>query len=176
MQHVANVLLIGYNKLMQWDLITNIIVILAILVMGAFFILGLYQWIRRKSLKKVDRTLLCMPIPMALVALTYLVFDKLFILNTRPNGSGEPSFPSTHTLIAATIFFVTMIALTKYIKNKKVLLILDIIMLVLVILMAIGRVLANMHWPVDVIGGVAFAVIFTDIYYYALRHKGDKNE
>ena len=49
-------------------------------------------------------------------------------------------------------------------------------MLVLVILMAVGRVLANMHWPVDVIGGVAFAVIFTDIYYYTLRHKGDKNE
>ena len=163
-----------YNGPMQWDLITTIIVITAILTMGAFAVLGLYQWITRKSIKKVDRRILCMLIPLVLIVITYFVFDKLFILNTRPDGSGEPSFPSTHTMIAATIFFVVMMALPKYVKNKNLRIVLDIIMVILVGLTATGRVLANKHWPIDVIGGIAFGIVFSEIYYYAVHFKKAK--
>lgn len=156
---------------MNWNLITNIIIVLAIVILGLFVLLGLFQWYKRKSLKKVDKELLYLPLPFALLGIVYLVFEKFIILNTRPNGSGEPSFPSTHTMVAATIFFLTIIILPKYIKNQKLVLILDAIMIMLTILIAIGRVLANMHWVVDVIGGLAFALIFTWVYYYALNRK-----
>ncbi|MBR3157194.1 phosphatase PAP2 family protein [Candidatus Saccharibacteria bacterium] len=156
---------------MNWNLITNIIIVLAIVILGLFVLLGLFQWYKRKSLKKVDKELLYLPLPFALLGIVYLVFEKFIILNTRPNGSGEPSFPSTHTMVAATIFFLAIIILPKYIKNQKLVLILDAIMIVLTILIAIGRVLANMHWVVDVIGGLAFALIFTWVYYYALNRK-----
>lgn len=153
---------------MQWDLITNIILISSILTLAIFVILGVYQWATRKSLKKVDPELLWFPLPLVLAALTYLVFE-IFPVNYRPNGSGESSFPSTHTMIVSTIFFVVMMILPRYVKNKAIRIVLDIIMLALIALVSVGRVNANMHWIIDVIGGVAFAFAFSEIYYFAYK-------
>ena len=158
-----------YNKsIMQWDLITNIILISSIVTLAVFVALGIYQWVTRKSIKKVDPELLWFPLPLALAALTYLIFE-IFPVNFRPNGSGESSFPSTHAMIVATIFFVVMIILPRYVKNKAVRIILDIIMMALIALVSAGRVNANMHWIIDVVGGVAFAFAFSEIYYYAYK-------
>ena len=110
------------------------------------------------------------------MAAAYFIFDKLIVLNTRPNGSGESSFPSTHVMIVATVFLLTAINLPKYIKNKTARVILDILMLVLVILTGVGRIMANMHWPIDVIGGVVFAIIFDEIYYLTIRTRKEKHE
>lgn len=156
---------------MEWEKITDVILITALAILGVFAILGLTEWIRRKSLKKVDKQLLGMIPSLVLMAATYFIFDKLLVLNTRPNGSGEPSFPSTHTMVATTIFLMTMLALPKYIKNKPLRIILDIVMLALIILVSIGRVAANMHWVSDVIGGLIFAVIFAGLYLLIVKHK-----
>ena len=167
---------------MQWELITNIILILALITLGAFAILGLIQWIKRKSFKKVDKQLRWFPLPLALMAVTYALFDKLLpkffdFLPTRPNGTGEPCFPSTHVMIVATIFFVTIIILPKYIKNKTIRVILEILMAVGVSLTCVGRVMANLHWPLDVIAGVIFAFIFAEIYFQVIKNrKKAKNE
>lgn len=161
-----------YNNFMQWSKITDIILIASIAILGVFAIFGLYQWIRRKSLKKVDKPLLAMLVPLFLMAATYFVFDKLLILNTRPNGSGEPSFPSTHTMVVATIFLCVALILPRYIKSKAAIITLDTLMLILTILVCVGRVAANMHWISDVIGGLIFAATFAVIYYLIIRrHK-----
>lgn len=154
---------------MQWDKITDIILVASLAILAVFAILGLYQWITRKSLKKVDNPLLWMPFPLALMAATYFVFDKILVWNTRPNGSGEPSFPSTHTMVVATIFFCVAIILPQYVKSKIARVIIDLLMLALLILVCVGRVAANMHWTSDVIGGLIFAVIFAVIYYLIIR-------
>lgn len=154
---------------MQWSKITDIILITSLAALAVFAVLGLYQWISRKSLKKVDKPLLAMLIPLVLMAITYVIFDKFLILNTRPNGSGEPSFPSSHTMVVATIFLCIAIVLPKYIKSKTACIALDILMLTLTALVCIGRVAADMHWISDVVGGVAFAVIFTVAYYLTIR-------
>lgn len=154
---------------MQWGMITDVIVASAIAVVVVFACLGLYQWVSRKSLKKVDPQLLWMPLPLAIMAVVYFIFEKLIVLNVRPNGSGEPSFPSTHVMITATVFFITMLIIPKYVKQKSLRIILEVIMVIMIILICIGRVLANMHWPIDVVGGVGFAFIFAEIYYLALK-------
>lgn len=154
---------------MQWSKITDIILVAALAVFAVFAILGLYQWIKRKSLKKVDKPLLLSLIPLSLMAATFIIFEKFLVLNTRPNGSGEPSFPSTHTMVVATIFLLTAIILPNYIKSKTARIIMDIVMLLFIILVSIGRVLANMHWVSDVVGGLIFAAIFAVIYYLILR-------
>ena len=161
---------------MNWDKITNIILIASFAVLAVFAILGLCQWIHRKSLKKVDKPLLWMLLPLALMAITYVVFDKFIILNTRPDGSGEPSFPSTHVMVVATIFFLAMLALPKYIKSKTALVFLDLFMLAFIALTAAGRVLADKHWLSDVIAALIFAAIFVVIYYLtAIRRRKPKN-
>ena len=157
-----------------WELITNIILILSLIALGAFAVLGLVQWIKRKSLKKVDKQLRWFPLPLALMAATYVVFDKFLpkffdFMPTRPNGSGEPSFPSTHVMIVATIFFITTIILPKYIKNKVVRIILELLMVIGLALTCTGRVMANMHTPIDVLGGIAFAFIFAEIYFQIIK-------
>ena len=154
---------------MQWSKITDIILVAALAVFAVFAILGLYQWIKRKSPKKVDKPLLLSLIPLSLMAATFIIFEKFLVLNTRPNGSGEPSFPSTHTMVVATIFLLTAIILPNYIKSKTARVIMDIVMLLFIILVSVGRVLANMHWVSDVVGGLIFAVIFAVIYYLILR-------
>ncbi len=149
---------------MQWEKVTDIILIASFAVLGVLALLGLYQLITRKSLKKVDRKLLAFIPTMAIMAVIYFIFDKIWIVSTRPDGSGEPSFPSTHTMAVATIFFCAMLALPKYVKNKPLRIVLDLIMLALISLVATGRVLANKHWPMDVICGLVFALVLAGLY------------
>jgi len=150
---------------MNWDLITNIILAAAIAVLAVFVILALCQWVKRKSFTKIDSELRWAFVPVILMAATYVIFDHFLIWNTRPNGSGEPSFPSSHVMLVATVFALTAIVLPRYIQSKAALITLDILMLILTVLVSVGRVLANMHWASDVLGALAFAAIFALIYY-----------
>lgn len=161
---------------MQWDKITDIILITSIAVLAVFAGLGLYQWITRKSLKKVDKRILFMLIPLALMAITYIVFDKFLVLKVRPDGSGEPSFPSTHVMVVATIFFLATLNLNKYVKQKTLQAVLEIVMFILLALTCTGRVLANKHDLFDVLGGLAFAFVFSEIYRILVRNKKSKKE
>ena len=154
---------------MQWDLITNIILVAALAIICLFGCLGIWQWISRKSFTRIDYELRWATIPVILMGIIYLIFDHLLIWNTRPDGSGEPSFPSSHVMLVATTFFITAIILPKYIKNQSCRIIIDIVMLMLLILVSIGRVLANKHWVSDVEGALIFAMIFAAIYYLILR-------
>lgn len=163
---------------MNWDTITNIILISSFAVLAIFVVLAIIQWISRKSIKKIDKQLLWMPIPLIVMIIVYLVFDKLLpqifpdAMPTRPDGSGEYSFPSTHVMVVTTIFFIVSTALPKYIKSKTVCIIFDIVMFALASLVATGRVLANKHSVIDVIGAVVFAFIFLEIYILCLKkHK-----
>ena len=160
---------------MEWEKATDVILISALAVFAIFLWLGIFQWIRRKSFLKIDKNLLWAFLPFILMVIVYFLFDKVFVLNVRPNGSGEPSFPSTHAMVVATIFFIVSINLKKYISNVYIRSFLYIVMLLLIALVSYGRVIANMHWVSDVLGGLGFAVIFAGIYYFVTR-KVFKNE
>lgn len=158
----------------MWELISNITLVIAVLALAAFAGLGLYQWIKRKSLKKVDSELLWVPLPLILMVITYFVFDKFIILATRPNGSGEPSFPSSHVMTVATIFFIIFIILPKYIESRTTRIILELLMVVLLALTCAGRIFSNMHSMNDVLGSLVFSFIFAEVYYLIIK-KGVKN-
>lgn len=160
---------------MQWELITNIILITSILIVVIFAFMGLYQWITRRSIKKVDKELRWMPLPLALMVAAYFIFDKLIVLATRPNGSGEPSFPSTHVMVVTTIFFLVTLVLPKYVKSKAMQVIIEIIMIALISVTCSGRVLSNMHSVIDVLGGIGFAFIFSEIYYLTIKKRSKKH-
>lgn len=161
---------------MVWEIITNIILILSIILIVFFLCMGVYELIKKGSIKKVDPRLTWLPLPLALMALTYLLFDKVWILNVRPNGSGEPSFPSTHVMVVTTIFFVVTIILPKYIKNKTTRLVLEIIMAIMISITAVGRVMSGMHWVADVLAAIVFSFLFSEIYYYIVNRKKDKKK
>ena len=153
----------------MWELITNIILAISILTIVIFAVLGLMQWIKRGGIEKVDQDIVWMWVPLVLMAITYFIFDKFIILATRPNGSGEPSWPSTHVMVVATIFFIVTIILPHYIKNKTVRVILEVLMVVGISLTCTGRIFANLHSLGDVIAGLVFAFIFSEIYYQIIK-------
>lgn len=154
---------------MQWEKITDVILVTAFAVLAVYALIGLVQLIRRKSLKKVDKELEAFIPPLALMAAVYIIFDKIWILSTRPDGSGEPSFPSSHTMIVATIFLLAALANRKYIKQKPLRLVLDSVMLLLIVLTAAGRILSDKHWPADVAAALVFAAVFAGIYYLIIK-------
>lgn len=78
----------------------------------------------------------------------------------------NPGFPSDHVL------FVTAITLAVWFetKNKTV----TVILVVLSALVALGRVLALVHSPLDVIGGVVFALV--GALWYGSRYIEEKKD
>lgn len=156
---------------MNWARITDIILISSILSLSVFAILGLCQLFSRKSIKKVDRSLLAMFIPLILMAVAYFVFNHFLIWNVRPNGSGEASFPSSHVMVVSTIFFCIALILPQYIHSKLACASLNLLMLLLIVFTAIGRVVSNMHWMSDVFGALAFSAIFAFVYFLIIRRK-----
>lgn len=79
----------------------------------------------------------------------------------------NPGFPSDHAL------FVTAITLAVWFETrmKKT----AITLAILVVLICIGRVVALVHTPVDVIGGVAFALI-GGLWYLNRLPVGDRKQ
>ncbi len=61
----------------------------------------------------------------------------------------DASFPSMHSAVAFTIAFIV------WLHDKKT----GTIFVLMAILVALGRVLANVHYPIDVIGGAFFGVV-----------------
>lgn len=89
--------------------------------------------------------------------------DRPFeLLGTVAGASflNNPGFPSDHTL------FVTAITLAVWFETKQK--ILSIILAGLIITICIGRVLALVHTPADVIGGVVIA-LFGAVWYLNSR-------
>ena len=87
----------------------------------------------------------------------------------------NPGFPSDHALFAT---FLTL-AVWFSTKDRKF----SLIMLTLTIVMCIGRVLALVHTPLDVIGGMILALVGTvwygrlgDIVLQYIKPRGDNNE
>ena len=74
----------------------------------------------------------------------------------------NPGFPSDHALVA-TVVVMAVFVLTPYRKISYVL-------MVLTLLMGIARVLALVHTPLDIVGGVAAGLVGTLWY---VKHKHD---
>ena len=112
---------LGVNEV--WDKVTDLLLVGSILVLSLFVIMGAYQLFKRKSLKKVDREILGMVPSLVLMLAVYLIFGKLLVVNYRPipvDGVMEVSFPSSHVMAVTTILLMTILALPKYVPNKKI--------------------------------------------------------
>ena len=146
--------------------LTQILGVLAILTAAAFACTGLVQLIKRKSLLKVDQNLLFLGLIYILVIILYILFEKLAI-NYRPvvlEEGLEPSYPSTHTMLILTIMGTGVRAMKGYIKNKTLLIILQIFFLKISAVTVVCRLLSGVHWFTDIIGGVQVSLAFITLY------------
>ena len=133
---------------------------LLLVILAIAGLAGIYRLvIRTRRLRAVA--------PFAIMAaLTSLLVAKLVSLVYQPSDArpyielgraagaayiDNPGFPSDHALLA-TVVVLMVAALTPYRKTA-------ILLGVLVIVMSVGRVLALVHTPLDVLGGIAIGLI-----------------
>lgn len=135
----------------HWDLYatTDWLSIIPLGFVAGFGILGLYQWISRKSLWKVDRDLLVLG-GFYITVMAVFLFFEIIIINYRPvliNGALEGSYPSSTTLLVLCVMPTVRIRL-RHIRAISAAIIL------FTAFMLLGRILSGVHWITDIIGGI----------------------
>ena len=166
---------------MLWYKITNYLGILSILTAVCFACLGLYQLIRRRSLKKVDREILVLGGLYVVLAVVY-VFFEFVVISERPiimpgDEHVEASFPSAHTLLSFVILGSAMIVLGKYVPNRRLCGLLQGVLGVLLFVSVFGRLLSGVHWFTDILGSIflsaALLLLFAGVLDLAEGHKAE---
>lgn len=147
-----------FEKNDVWYKITEILGYLAIVEILAFAALGAWQLFTRKSLKKVDRDIYAFAAVIVVLAIFYVLFEKV-VVNYRPiildaEKGAEASFPSSHTMLALTVFACGAIEAVRLVGNKKVKYSLVVTSIASAVLTVVGRLLSGVHWFTDILGGV----------------------
>ena len=145
--------LTGVN--MSLYIITDWLGLVPIGVAFGFAVLGLVQWIKRKSLLKVDRSILTLGGFYVVVMAVYILFE-IVVINYRPtliDGYLEASYPSSTTMLVMCVMPTAMMQLRDRIKNKAFSRCVMIAIAAFVAFMVIGRLVSGVHWVTDIIGG-----------------------
>ena len=131
-----------------------------------FALLGLVQWIKRKHLLKIDRSILVLGGFYILVMAAYLFFES-FVINYRPVlicGVLEASYPSSTTMLVMCVMPTTVMQLRRRIKNKGVRDGLSVAIAGFVAFMVVGRLVSGVHWFTDIIGGALLSAGLVSLY------------
>ena len=132
-----------------------------------FAVLGLVQWIKRKSLLKVDRSILALGGFYIVVMAVYILFE-IVVINYRPtliNGYLEASYPSSTTMLVMCVMPTAMMQLRTRIKNDKFRRCIMLAIAVFIAFMVIGRLVSGVHWFTDIIGGALLSTAIVLMYY-----------
>ncbi|MDD3654139.1 MAG: phosphatase PAP2 family protein [Desulfotomaculaceae bacterium] len=159
-KHLLDVNMFLYN-------ITDWLGLVAILVALGFAVLGLVQLIKRKSLFRVDSSILILGGFYLLVMAAYLFFEYN-IVNYRPvliNNVLEASYPSSTTMLVMCVMPTAMIQFHRLIQNKTVRIAINTLFGVFTVTMIIGRMLSGVHWLTDILGGVLLSSMLFMLFY-----------
>lgn len=155
--------------------VTDWLGIVAFAVAFGFGILGLCQWIKRKSVFKVDRGLFILGGYYVLVIALYLFFEKV-VINYRPvliDGRPEASYPSSTTLLTATVMPTAALQFRLRVKNAAVRRSLCALIYLFTAFMIIARLISGVHWLSDIIGGLLLSAGCVTLYGFIINGRGD---
>lgn len=168
--------LFGVNLL--WYTITDWLGVVAILFAFGFAALGLIQLVKRKSLLKVDFSILILGVFYVLVIAFYLLFENV-IINYRPiilHTSLEASYPSSHTMIVICIMATAMLQFHRLLaKHRTWLVVLDCISVLLIVVTIEGRLISGVHWFTDIVAGIILSSALVMLYYSVITHTEQRN-
>ena len=134
--------------------------------MLGFACLGLAQWIRRKSIALVDRSILALGGFYVLVLAAYVLFEVL-VINYRPvliEGALEASYPSSTTMLVLCVMPTAMMQMKVRIKSVPLRRCVVWMMAVYTAGMVVFRLLSGVHWLSDIIGGIGLSAGLVSLY------------
>ncbi len=178
----ANDSVVGFSKINKYFLdllkfnntfynITKYTGIIIILIAVIYMIIALIELIKRKKYKEVDSELIFAGVFYIALIIIYFVFELLKI-NYRPilmDGVLEPSYPSSHTMLAVFICVTALLINKKIIKNTPLKITIDTITIIIGLVTVIGRVISGVHWITDIIGGILISTALVLGYVLAIK-------
>ena len=166
--------LTGVNLLLYT--VTDWLGIVPIAVALGFAALGLVQIIKRKSLWRVDRSILVLGVFYIVVMAAY-VFFEMVVINYRPtliDGHLEVSYPSSTTMLVMCVMPTAAMQLNVRIKNTVLRRCTIIAIAAFTAFMVIGRLISGVHWITDIIGGALLGAGLATTY-YSVSNTATKN-
>lgn len=159
--------LLGVNIL--WYHITDWLGIAAIMVAMAFAVTGLVQWVSRRDVRKVDRSILALGAIYVITIALYVFFEKN-VVNFRPiimPGCTKPeaSFPSSHTMIVCAIMGTAKLEWRRRVSNCRLRRLLEGFSVGIMAVTVIGRSISGVHWFTDIVGGILISATFVSLYH-----------
>ena len=153
----------------SWYKITNYLGYLSFAIALFYVVYGIISWIKNKSIKKVDISILLLAF-VYLISFGFYLFFELVVINYRPVYIGEStkleaSFPSSHALLAITFGITGIIACFYLTKNKTIRTIVSVVGVLYCLIMVIGRLLSGVHWFSDILGGLLLGISISYYYY-----------
>ena len=136
--------------------ITDWLGLVPIAVALGFALLGLAQWIGRRSLLRVDRNILLLGAFYIVVMAAYIAFEMLAV-NYRPiliSGCLEASYPSSTTLLTMCVMPAALMQLNVRIRGGATKTVIARTVIAFTVFMVIGRLFSGVHWLSDIVGGV----------------------
>ena len=132
-----------------------------------FAILGLVQLIKRKSLLKVDYSILVLGGFYIVVMAVYILFE-IVVINYRPtliNGYLEASYPSSTTMLVLCVMPTAIMQFNTRIKNSTLKRIVASVITVFTVFMVVGRLISGVHWFTDIVGSTLLSTGLVMMYY-----------
>lgn len=152
---------------MQLYTITDWLGLVPVCIVLGFAFLGLVQMIKRRSLLKVDYSILVLGGFYLVVMAAYLLFEK-YVINYRPiliDGHLEASYPSSTTLLVMCVMPTAIMQFNSRIKSRRFRHGIAFVMIVFTVFMVMGRLLSGVHWLTDIIGGACLSSGLVMLYY-----------
>ena len=131
-----------------------------------FAILGLVQWIQRKSIWKVDRSILVLGGFYLAVMAAFLFFEE-WVVNYRPvliEGVLEASYPSSTTLLVLCVMPTAIFQLSFRMKKSTLRRFVLGMLSAFTVFMVMGRLVSGVHWFTDIAGGVLLSAGLVLLY------------
>ena len=156
--------------------ITDWLGLVVIGIAAGFGVLGFVQLIKRKSIKKVDYSILVLG-GFYIAVIAFYLFFEIIIINYRPlliEGKLEASYPSSTTVLSLCVLITGIIELNMRLKKKAAKLVFCVAFSLLAIFMVVGRMLSGVHWVSDIIGGTFLSLGLIMMYYSILRPKNNR--
>ena len=162
--------------------LSNILLIVPAICALAFAVIGARQLIQGRRRWSVDRDLWLLLALYGAMLVLYVLFNCVSP-NNRPileDGVCEPSFPSSHTLLAVTMLGSSMVQVVQRMRaggwRSAALIVCGAAMAGIVI----ARAMAGVHWATDVLGGIllgaALVAFYHAIAFAAENHKAARGK
>ena len=151
--------------------LTDLLSVVPLGLCAAFGILGLSQWVRRRSLRRVDLGLLLLGGFYLAVAAFFVVFE-CFPVNFRPvliEGQLEASYPSSTTLLALCVMSTSQMQLHRRLRPGALRRMVCTMLPCFTAFMVLARLLSGVHWLTDILGGAVLSAALVTAYGAVLR-------